>query len=114
MAHVELIREGERIDPSLGGSGYLPPGRAASRDELMADLARTDGGRATLGYTVWKVKRKSVDWHHYAPVNERRVHIGQNRIACSILGGNRHWWFVAVGIEAAARLQHKSARESCI
>lgn len=57
MAYVEVIQDGERLDPSLGGTGYLPPFRASTRAGLLADLSRTDGGRDTLGATVWKVKR---------------------------------------------------------
>lgn len=111
MAHVELIQHGERLSPELGGTGYRPPAKAASVIELLADLSRTDGGRSDLGFTVWKVKRKSVDWHHHAPINERRIHIGKNRIACSILGSTRDWWFVAVDIARAKFLLAKTARQ---
>lgn len=108
-AHVELIDSTERLAPGfLGGTGYLVPNRPATRAELLVDLDRTDGGRADLGFTTWKVKRKSVDWNHSAPINERRIHIGNNRIACSILGGDRHWWFVAVQIKPAVRLLRRA------
>lgn len=103
MAHVELIDPSEKLAPPLG-PGYLPPNVAASIDVLLADLRRTDGGRGDLGFTVWKVKRTSVAWNHSAPINERRLRIYGARIACSILGGHRFWWFVAVPIEQATRL----------
>jgi hypothetical protein len=86
LTHVELIQPMEKIDPRLGGTGYLPPTRPATIQEL-ADAVRR-------GQIVWKVLQTSVNWRR--PASSRRLQMAEAQIKCKILGGTRQWWFVHV------------------
>lgn len=86
MTHVELIQPRERIDPSLGGTGYLPPSRPAALSELAAAIR--------AGQIIWKVARKSVDWRR--PARTRRLHLDGFQVRCSVLGSTGDWYFVQV------------------
>lgn len=83
-AHIEIIKSGERIDPTLGGTGYLPPSRPATIQEI-AEAVRS-------GHLIFKVARNSVNWKHRA--ESRRLQLPECQIPCVVVGGMREWWFV--------------------
>lgn len=112
MAHIEAIKPGERIDPSLGGTGYLPPAQPSSAAELAADLNNANSV-SSLGLSVWKVKRES-------PRHPRRLTLSNGRyLKCSVIGGTGYeggyWWFVRVstadGLRALASVPVKGEQE---
>ncbi len=86
MAHVEIIKPMEKIAPSLGGAGYLPPAKPATPPELAAAVR--------AGQIVWKVARASVDWRRHAKT--RRLSFKECQIKCRVIGSTRDWWFVCV------------------
>lgn len=101
--HIELIQPGEKLAPSLGGTGYLPPGRPASRLDLMRDaLARAQDSAAFIDLVVWKVARHSVAWHRGGWRAHRILKVGQKRIKATVVGSQQHWYFVAVEARATA------------
>lgn len=86
MTHVELIQPNEKLSPSLGGTGYLPPSQPATLQELSAAIR--------AGQVVWKVARTSVDWRR--PAQTRLLVLSEVRVRCTIVGGTKDWWFVHV------------------
>lgn len=95
--HVELIEPNERLDQSLGGTGYLPPrvSERASVEELVADLRLRATQEFNFGMSIWKVGRYSTpSWRRWA--KSRRLVVHGKRIACEVVGSTRDWWFVAV------------------
>lgn len=102
-AHVELIDPSEKLEASLGGTGYCAPGTAATRRQLLASLDRAD-----VGMVVWKVTRRSVTWSRSRPVGDRRLPIHGHRIPCWILGSSFQWWFISVNALAARRILEKA------
>lgn len=86
LAHVEIIRPSEKIAPSLGGTGYLPPAKAATLSELVAAVR--------AGQVIWKVARATVDWR--LPAKTRRLQFEGFQIKCVVVGSMRDWWFVRV------------------
>lgn len=94
MAHIEVISPNERLAPSLGGTGYLPPAKPASSQELFQDASAALHYRHGVGVVVWKVARESVQWRRWA--SSRRLIVDGRVISCRVVGSQRHWWFVAV------------------
>jgi hypothetical protein len=86
LSHVELIQPREKISPSLGGTGYLPPSRPATLPELAEAIRQ--------GQIVWKVARNSVNWRR--PAETRRLQFENLQIKCAVIGSMRDWWFVRV------------------
>ncbi len=86
LAHVELIKAGEKLSPDLGGTGYLPPAQAATLEELSAAVRR--------GEVIWKVARSSVNWAR--PAKTRRLQLSEVQVACRVIGSVREWWLVMV------------------
>lgn len=96
-SHIEVIKSGERLDPSLGGTGYLPPSSPSTSSELIADLKHAALIAPTLNTAVWKVKRESMR-------HPRRLTLGNGkRLGCRVVGGARHWWFVSVAVNEGLR-----------
>lgn len=92
-SHVEIIQPRERIDPSLGGTGYVGPKRPASLAEISAELDRARH-EFKLPSAVFKVLRGSVSWRNHKA--NRRLFIEGHRIPCRLIGGIREWWFVSI------------------
>jgi len=65
MMHIELIEATEKLTPSLGGTGYLPPRHPADAQQLSSDAHRRVV--EPLQMCVWKVARRSVGWHNVQP-----------------------------------------------
>lgn len=93
QSHVEMIKSNERLDPSLGGTGYLPPTTAATWAEILDELRRV---KAEFGLpcAAFKVLRSSVSWKNHA--ESRRLLIGNTHIPCKLIGGIKDWWFVSI------------------
>lgn len=93
-AHIEVINPNERLASSLGGTGYLPPAKPASPQDLFHDASAALHYRYGIGNTVWKVARESVRWRRWAAT--RRLVIDGRTIPCVVVGSQRYWWFVSV------------------
>jgi len=106
QTHIEAIRPHERLSPALGGTGYLPPERPATRAELLDDLL--DGVKRCPGLNahVWKVSRDSVRWDR--TWSYRRLSIDGSAIPCVIIGSVKDWWFVSVEPNVAKRLLERT------
>lgn len=95
--HIELINPREKLSPSLGGTGYLPPAEPATVRELLDDADRSERHPdLSLGFCVWKVAAHSVGWHHGRYRATRRLRVNGKQLPCRVLGSMRHWYFVAV------------------
>lgn len=92
-AHVEIIKPMERIDPSLGGTGYQPPTRPATWTQILNELGRAKY-EFGLPSCVFKVLRSSVSWKDHKP--QRRLLIHGQRVSCRLIGGIKDWWFVSL------------------
>lgn len=86
LTHVELIKPSEKIDRSLGGTGYLRPSTRATVAELAEAIKR--------GQIIWKVARATVDWRR--PAATRLLNLGEVQIKCVVIGGTGAWYFVRV------------------
>jgi len=72
MSHAEIIRPNEKLDPKLGGTGYLPPSTPTTLAEITAAYkASLAEGSTVPGLFVLKVYRGSVNWEK--PATKRRL-----------------------------------------
>lgn len=95
QSHVEIIKPNERLDPSLGGTGYLPPTSPATWAEILDELRRVKA-EFDLPCVAFKVLRSSTSWKNHSA--NRRLLIGDTRIPCKLIGGIKDWWFVSIQI----------------
>jgi hypothetical protein len=106
MAHIEIIKPHERIDPSLGGTGYLAPSQPSSLADLRADLEQSKTLFPQLGVSVWKVKCES---HSQPPPLRLTLPNGRYLKVAHVLGGTGrvaegwYWWFVSVSVADGLR-----------
>lgn len=97
MAHVEIINPREKLSPSLGGTGYLPPSKPmtlAQVDDAVAEAIRA--GTAVDGAIMLKVARNSVKWSRPSKSRTRKLNLEDGVCECVVVGGNRDWWFAWV------------------
>lgn len=92
-AHVEVVHPKERLHPSLGGTGFLPPTKPATWTQILNELGRAKY-EFDLPSAVFKVLRSSVSWKDHK--ENRRLTIHGKRVSCRLIGGIKDWWFVSL------------------
>jgi hypothetical protein len=100
--HIELIDPREKLAEELGGFGcYVPPREPATVADLLIDAATRASDSINL--VVWKVARRSVNWTQGRHRSTRRLRIRGAVIPAKVLGGDRHWYFVAASASDAVK-----------
>jgi len=101
--HIEVIKPHEKLAPSLGGTGYLPPSEPSSTETLIADLEKAKAAAESIGVSVWKVLRRSNKYPRRLTLPNGR------RLTCRTIGGigygngAGYWLFVSVSVADGLR-----------